>query len=101
MTYISKLYKIYVMISQVIVNVNTVLKNKAMKKAKAQGIPFSSVLKFAIRKYAEGAFEVGLVENFNTRTRKEIDKALQDISKGKNLSPVFSTVAQARTWLDN
>jgi len=87
--------------SQVIVNVDSKLKSLAMKKAKAQGLPFSSVLKFAIKAFVDGQMNVGIVENFNQKTRKEINKALRDIAKGKNLSPQFSTVAEARAWLDN
>jgi antitoxin component of RelBE/YafQ-DinJ toxin-antitoxin module len=78
--------------SQVIVNVDSKLKSLAMKKAKSEGLPFSSVLKFAIKAFVDGDIEVGLVENFNKKTRREIVKAEKDFSKGKNLSPRFSTV---------
>ena len=87
--------------SQVIVNVDSKLKSQAMKKAKAQGLPFSSVLNFAIRAFVDGDIEVGLVDGLNTKTRREIAKAEKDFSKDKNLSPRFSTVADARKWLDN
>ncbi|OHA16582.1 MAG: hypothetical protein A3C79_01480 [Candidatus Taylorbacteria bacterium RIFCSPHIGHO2_02_FULL_45_28] len=78
--------------SQVIFNVDSKLKSLAMKKAKAQGMPFSSVLKFAIKAFVENKFKIELVPDFNLKTRWEVDEALKDIAAGKNLSPTFSTV---------
>jgi antitoxin component of RelBE/YafQ-DinJ toxin-antitoxin module len=89
------------MISQVIVNVDSVLKEKAMKKAKKAGIPFSSVIKMAIKAFVEDRFNVGLIGNLNAKTSRELRQALKDIKKGKNLSPVFNTVDEARKFLDN
>lgn len=77
--------------SQVIINVDSRLKSLAMKKAKSQGLPFSSVIKFAIKAFVENRFKIDLVQDFNFRTRQEIEAALKDISTNKNLSPVFSS----------
>lgn len=87
--------------SQVVFNIDSKLKAQAMKKAKVYGLPFSSVLKFVINAFVNDQINVGIVEDFNEKTRKEIRAALKDISKGKNLSPRFSTVAESRAWLDN
>ena len=89
------------MISQVIVNVDSALKEKAMKKAKREGIPFSSVLKMAIKAFVEDKFNVGLIGDLNWRTSRDIRKAIKDIKKGKNLSPSFSTLAEMNKWIDN
>lgn len=89
------------MTSQVIVNVDSQLKRRAMKKAQGQGIPFSAVLKLAIKAFVEGHLNVGLVGDFNEKTRNEISKAEKDIAKGRNISPKFATVAQALAYLDN
>jgi antitoxin component of RelBE/YafQ-DinJ toxin-antitoxin module len=89
------------MISQVIVNVDSKLKNLAMKKAQKQGIPFSAVLKLAIKAFVEDKFGIGLVADFNKKTRKEMDEAMSDIKSGKNLSPRFASVGDARAWFDN
>jgi antitoxin component of RelBE/YafQ-DinJ toxin-antitoxin module len=89
------------MTSQVIINVDRKLKERAMKKARRQGIPFSAVLKLAIEAFVKGQIEVGISENFNAKTRKEIEEAERDYAKGKNISPTFSTVAQMRAYLDN
>ncbi len=89
------------MITQVIINVDSKLKDRAMKKAKHEGIPLSAVLKSALKAFANDEVDIGLVPSFNAKTRKEIDQALSDIRKGKNLSPRFSTVAQMKKYLDN
>jgi antitoxin component of RelBE/YafQ-DinJ toxin-antitoxin module len=89
------------MITQVIVNVDSLLKAKAMKKAKREGIPFSSVIKMAIKAFVDDRFDVGLIGNLNTKTSRELRQALRDIDKGKNLSPVLHTVDEMRKYLDN
>lgn len=77
--------------SQVIFNVDSKLKNLAMKKAKSQGLPFSSVLKFVIQRYVQGQFEVGLVDTLNPKALRSMIKAEKDFAMGKNISPVFSS----------
>ena len=89
------------MTSQVIVNVESRLKSQAMKKARDQGMPFSSVLNLAIRAFVEGRLNVGLVGNLNHSTSNEVSKAIKDIAKGKNMSPRLSSIAQVRAYLDN
>jgi antitoxin component of RelBE/YafQ-DinJ toxin-antitoxin module len=89
------------MTSQVIVNIDTKLKNRAMKRAKNHGTTLSAVLKSSVAAYALGEIDFGLKEKFNAKTRREVEEALSDISKGKNLSPVFSSVAEMRKYLDN
>lgn len=88
-------------ISQVIFNIDTKLKNQAMKKAKLQGVPFSSVLKMVVRAFVQGELNVGLTEELNWKARRQFDRAEKDLKKGKNISPGFTTVAQARAYLDN
>ena len=89
------------MISQVIINVDSRLKAEAMKKAKKQGLPFSAVIKLAIQAFVDNRFNVGLIgdEQFNLVTRNEIESALKDISKNKNLSPKFKNVDEAIAYL--
>ena len=40
-------------------------------------------------------------EKLNTKTMRQLRKAIKDIKKGKNLSPVFHTVAEMRKYLNN
>lgn len=89
------------MTSQVIVNVDRKIKDLAMNRAKTQGIPLSTVIRSAVSSYADGRTEFGIVEKFNEKTRHEIEEALDDLKKGKNLSPTFKTVAEMKKWLDD
>lgn len=88
------------MTTQVIFKIDKKLKEKAMKKAQSQGLPFASVLKFATRAYVEGEFNIGMKEEkFRPAVRKEIAAALRDIKQGKNLSPVFHSVEEMKEYL--
>ena len=90
------------MTSQVIFKVDKTLKHQAMKKARREGIAFSSVLKLATRAFVEGALDVGLVgiEKFNAATKKEVQRVLKDIKNRKNISPRFGTSREAIAYLD-
>lgn len=91
------------MITQVIFKIDKKLKERAMKKAEHEGLPFASVLKFATKAYADGDFIIGVVakETFNAKTRRDIEKALKDIKKGKNLSPAFGNIKDAIRYLEH
>lgn len=75
------------MTTQVVFKVDPKIKAKAMRRAKQEGIPFASVLKMATKAFAEGKFKIGfeVEERFNAKTRRELDAALKDIERGKNL----------------
>jgi len=89
------------MTTQVIFKIDKKLKEQAMKRAENEGLPFASVLKLATKAYVEGDLTIGVVtkEEFNTKTRREIGKALKDIKKGKNLSPTFDNIRDAIRYL--
>ena len=74
------------MTSQIVFNIDSKVKAKAMKRAKRAGIPFASYLRQAAEDFAEGKMGMAIVEEkFNTKTAKELRAALRDIEKGKNL----------------
>ena len=87
--------------TQVIFKLDKSLKEIAMKKARAEGVPFASVLKFATKAFVEGDFSIGIVERpvLNDKTRKIIDSALKNIKAGKNLSPGFDNAKDAIAYL--
>lgn len=92
------------MTSQVIFKIDKKLKDQAMKKAQSEGISFTSVLKMATKAFVEGHITLGLIgseERFNTKTRKEIKEALNDVAQGKNISPRFSTAEDAMKYLQS
>ncbi len=87
--------------TQVIFNLDKSLKEMAMKKARAEGVPFSSVLKFATKAFVEGDFSIGMVERpvLNDKTRKMLEKALKNIKDKKDLSPRFDNAKDAIAYL--
>ncbi len=91
------------MTSQVIFKIDKKLKDQAMKKAQTEGIAFASVLKLATQAYVKGNLDVELVSQprLNAKTRKILWRELEDIKKGKNLSPRFDNVKDAIQFLKN
>jgi len=77
------------------------LKERAMKKARAEGFPFSSVLTLATKSFVEGGLSIEAVQRpvLNDKTRKILDRALKDIKEGKNLSPAFDNAKDAIAYL--
>ena len=75
------------MTTQVVFNVDKKIKDKAMKRAKSEGVPFASVLKFATKAFADGRLtvDIGETERFNAKTAKAIRAALRDAEKGENV----------------
>lgn len=90
------------MTNKMIFNVDSKIKERAMKQAQQDGVPFSTVLKLATKAYAEGKLRLSIsdVSFFNETTRKEINQALEDIRKGKNLSPAFTNAKDAVAYLN-
>lgn len=88
--------------TQIVFKVDKKIKARAMKRAKNEGIPFASVLKFATRAFADGKLTIDIIERPNAQTRRILDAALRDIKEGdgKNFSPVFSDMREARRWIE-
>lgn len=89
------------MTTQVIFKIEKSLKEQAVKRAKSEGIALTSMLKMATKAFVAGEFNVGLIqsESFNSKTAKEIKKTIEDIDKGKNLSPSFKSAKEAIKYL--
>lgn len=90
------------MTTQVIFKIDKKLKERAMRKARAEGVPFSAVLKLATKAFVDDRLQLDVAVHppFNEKTHKLILKALDDIKKGKNLSPTFSNVEDAIRYLE-
>lgn len=90
------------MTNKMIFNVDSKIKERAMKQAQQDGVPFSIVLKLATKAYADGRLRLSIsdVPSFNEATRKEIKQALEDIKRGKNLSPAFTNARDAVAYLN-
>lgn len=92
------------MTTQVIFNLDKKLKEKAQKKAKADGLSFSDILQMSTRAYVQGKFEPQMVqteEKFNAKTRRILDSRLKDLKEGKNLVGPFKTVKEMDNYLDS
>ena len=89
------------MTTQVIFTMDKDLKQRAMKKARSFGLPFSSVLNIATQAFVDGKMNLGITqtETLNAKTRRELIKISKDIKEGKNLSPMFSNAKDAIEWL--
>ena len=88
--------------TQVIFKMDKKLKERAMKKARAEGIPFSVVLTLATRSFVEGDLAIAAVQRpvLNDKTRKVLDRALKNIKEGKNLSPMFTNIKDMDKYLN-
>ena len=79
--------------TQIVFNIDKKLKERAMRRAKQEGLPFAAFLKVATEAYAEGEYRVGIIrtETPNAKTGKLLRSARADFKKGRNLSPTFSS----------
>ena len=85
------------MVTQVVFNMDPKVKARAMKRAKEQGIPFSSVLKFAAKAYANGDFGVGIVEEIRPEKMRLLEREARasDLGKGRR----FASAREAAEYL--
>ena len=74
--------------TQVVFNLDAKVKAKAMKRAKAEGVPFSSVLKMAAKNFANGNLSIDLVEEIRPEKLRlwEKQSRLMDQGKGTRLA---------------
>jgi len=89
------------MVSQIVFTLDSKIKAKAMKRAKSVGIPLASYLRQAAEDFAEGKTSMAIVRSEipNAKTARELRAAREDIKKGKNMSPAFTTAEDALSWL--
>ena len=83
--------------SQVIFKVNADTKARAMRRAKRDGVPFASVLKFATKAFADGRLSMELVEEVRPEKLKlwERESRLMDQGKGTR----FNSMKEFRKYL--
>ena len=91
------------MATQIVFNIDPKVKARAMKRAKSEGVPFASVLKFATKAFADGrlTLHIGTQEHFNAKTARTLRAALRDAKKGKGISPAFANMEDAISWLEH
>ncbi|MEK7098807.1 MAG: hypothetical protein AAB908_02805 [Patescibacteria group bacterium] len=88
------------MTTQVVFNVDSKIKAKAMKRAKQKGIPFAAVLKLATKAFADGRFDFDLVDE-EVRPEKlklwEQQSRLVEQGKGRH----FASAKEAMEFFEN
>lgn len=90
------------MTSQVIFKMDTKLKERAMKKARREGLPFSTVLNRMVKAYIDEDYYLELVPKvFNEKTRRELAQSLKEIDRGEGLSPGFTNAKDAIAYLNS
>jgi antitoxin component of RelBE/YafQ-DinJ toxin-antitoxin module len=87
------------MTSQVIFKIDTKVKEKAMKRAKAEGVPFASFLKMATEKYAEGELGIELVMEILPQKMKLLERESRLLDKGKGRR--FASLKDAQAFIDS
>jgi len=71
------------MIEQVIFKIDKKLKDKAMKKAKRDGLALSVVLKRATQAYVDDDFDIGV--SYSPKLIRDVRAAQKEIREGKGL----------------
>ena len=91
------------MVSQIVFTLDSKIKAKAMKRAKSAGIPFAAYLRQAAEDFAEGKTSMAIVraEIPNAKTARILRAASEDIRKGRNLSPAFTSADDATNYLNS
>ena len=89
------------MTSQVVFKIDKRLKERAIKKAENEGVPFAAVLALATQAYVRGDLDVRLVTRpkLNAKTRRELSKISKEIRQKRNLSPPFVNAKEATAYL--
>ncbi len=76
-------------------------KEKAQKVAKELGMPLSTVVNAYLKQFIRTKEVHFFVEGTLKKTvRKQLDKITEDVKRGRNLSPAFSSVEKAIEYLD-
>ena len=91
------------MTSQLMVKIDTGLKQRVAKKAKKNDLTLSDLVKMAFHAYDQGLMEPKLVlqERLKPSVIKELKKISKDIKEGKNLSPGFTSAKEMNDYLDS
>lgn len=77
------------------------IKDRAQALAKHLGIPLSTVVNAHLKSFIEsGEFKVTREPELRPAVIKELNRAIKEVRAGKNMSPRFTTAANAIEWLN-
>lgn len=92
------------MTTQLMVKIDKGLKDRVAKKAKKQDLSLSDLVKMTFHAYDEGRIQPGIMqtpERFNAKTRRILDRRIEDVEQGKNLVGPFKTPEEMDNYLDS
>ncbi|MEK9154278.1 MAG: type II toxin-antitoxin system RelB/DinJ family antitoxin [Patescibacteria group bacterium] len=86
------------------VKVDKDVRDRARDVARSMGLPLSTIVNYQLKQFGYDQhieFTTPLVPN--TKTRKELDRALEDIRENRKdrLSPLFTDMKDMDRYLDN
>ncbi len=84
--------------TQVVFNIDSAVKAKAMKRAKKEGITLSAVLKMAAKAFADGEFDVD-IEEAMVRPEKWALWERESKKLGRGEGKTFNSAAEAIKYL--
>lgn len=90
------------MTTQVLFRVDPRVKEKAVQRARREGVPLGVVLKFATNAYANGELHLAVTSTSeipNAKTARLLAEIDRDIKAGRNLSPIFDDADSAIAYL--
>ncbi len=89
------------------ISISKDLKNAAIQKARADSLPFSSVIKILLKDYTEGLISIGTrssnltANGLTPEQEEEILQAERDADQGINISGSFSTMKEIDEHLNS
>ena len=78
------------------------VKENAQKLAKDLGLPLSGIINALLKEFVRNrSVSFSAVPTMTSALENILGKVENDIKKGKNMSPVFSSAEKANAYLDN
>ena len=98
------MYTLVIMSNATVLNIkiDKTLKQQAQELAKSIGLPMSTVIATGLKEFVRTqSITLSAAPRFSPDVEEELDKRLKDIAEGKNLSPTFTNIEDARSWLES
>lgn len=78
------------------------LKKEAQKTAKELGLPLSTVVASSLREFVQNkSITFSSTPRLKPDTEEQLFKRSDDAKKGKDLSPIFETLEEAKKWMNS
>lgn len=95
------MYNIVIMSTVLHVKLDQKLKDEAQETARALGLPLSTVVAANLREFVKTrSVTISDLPRLNVQTAKILKARSDDVSVGKNVSPSFKSIDDAKKWLN-